>query len=181
MSFGYLGYRYFGFWKTSAVGLIALVAFVFSIHSHPDKYFSIQTRTAIMGDVVLRSVSSKESFFLGNGAGSMEDWFAEHRSAEVTTFVSPETPIDRAHFLFLDLAFVFGFPFAVLLFVAAFLSVDKKTGRPAKEALSVFLILSCVHTPGLAHLVLAALLLAGGSSVPVPRFPRAYRPTFQCR
>lgn len=59
-------------------------------------------------------------------------------------------------------------PFALALYAFAFFSL-RKTERPVREALSVFFVLSCLHTPDSAHLLFVALLLVSGLPVPKKR------------
>lgn len=164
----YFAYRAFGWRGLTAVAISAITAFALSVNRYPDKFFSLQTRAAIAADVVERTVSNPRTFFVGDGSDAVAKLFSEYRSAEVVKFAG-DAPIDRTHFLWLDVALAFGVPFT-LSFLSWSFSRYGKTERFQKESLSVFFVLSLLHTPGIAHLLVFCALLSGRINVrPAPK------------
>ena len=148
-----------GFFKKHAFGtaaaVLAISAVLVPVFSR-EKLLSLGTRASIVTDEAAHVLSDPGTFFLGDGAGAVERSFSSNRSDRLSEFVAPDVPIDRAHFLPLDLAAVFGIPFALLATVSMVLTAFRKNlPAEAREVLGIFFVLSLLHTPGVGQWVLA--------------------------
>lgn len=131
-----------------------LAVAILSAAFHAEKFLSLKTRAVLVTDTLTYLLTEPRAFFLGGGSDAAIRFFSEERSERLSRHVSPDVPVDRAHFAFLDLALAFGVPFALSVFYALFFLARKNPQRSARETLGIFLLLSALHTPGIAAWVL---------------------------